>query len=121
MKKSNLTLRSNIHILAEERPYKDPLFLSKIVEINTLRRLCELVAERRVAGFHLATQQYRILQQNMPCSAHPDNAVTLGVIRSNGALFQVVRCQLIETCRFAIAGRCKEYIPVNANISTRMD
>lgn len=119
MKRSNIILHSNIHLVAGEKPYDDPRFLSKVVELNTLRKLRELIARYCITGFQLVPHQNRILEQCLYCSKHPNKSVTSGVVRSNGALFQVLRCEIIETCRDAIRGRCKEHTPVKVDPSIR--
>jgi hypothetical protein len=104
---SNICIKSNIYILSTEYAFSDKQYISKILENNALKKLSSLSTTA------ISELQKKIKEMNLPCACHPDRSVTPGVILKNGKYYQVIRCNIINTCPNAKRGHCKDLVEIN--------
>lgn len=98
---SNIRIRSNIQIVATERPFDDHEYLSKIFEKQALEKFPKNV--------ELTPLQAEMKLLATPCPFSEGKIVTPGVIQKNGKYYTVIRCPKLSTCSWAESkGKCNK-------------
>lgn len=99
MNNSNISIQSNIYPISTEKPFSDENFMSVVYNLQALEKLKE-------SGRIPNDIQRKILQRGSYCSFHPHHNSTFGVIKRDNKYFEVTRCDVIDTCRYAETHNC---------------
>ncbi|MGV6994638.1 hypothetical protein ACUZ9P_01935 [Desulfovibrio sp. QI0430] len=90
---SNICIKSNIQIVATERPFKDREYLSKVFEKQAL--------EKFPSNIMLTPLQEKMKMLGTPCTYSDGKVVIPGVLLINGKYYSVIRCPKLLTCKYS--------------------
>lgn len=104
MRKSNITIKSNVYLVTSDNPWRDPAFVSKVSDIRALTILYNLPAYRE----KLAAWQQALCRIGHYCSGDDEEKhMPFGRILGDNSARIVCRCEIIKTCEDAERGKCK--------------
>lgn len=102
MKKPNISVKSNVYIVATNYPFDDSKFIGKISDLKALEKIGGL----RLGNASLNKLQHELLNRGMACSVHDECERPFGLVAKDDVDVFECRCSIIENCPHASRGKC---------------
>lgn len=102
MKLPNISLKSNVYVIATNHPFDDTNFISKLCDFKALEKINSL----RLGNVSLNLLQEELLNRGIACAVHDDYERPFGIVAKGDEEVFECRCTIIVSCPYATRGKC---------------